>query len=79
MSSNDRRRLLTLVAIVVIGAVAFCVFHAHDDGLDPCAQALAVGSVVFVMSLLPFGRFVAASVRVFSLPALELGSPPPRG
>lgn len=79
MRSSDRHRLLTLVAIVVIAIAAFCLVHAHDDGLDVCGQALALGSMALGMLLPPLARSVPAPQPVLRLPALELIPPPPRG
>lgn len=82
MRSSDRHRFLALVAIVAIVVIAgavFCLLHAHEDGLELCAQVLALGSMTVGMLLLPLARSRPTPEPALGLTALELISPPPRG
>lgn len=78
MERDERRRLMILVAILVIAAGTLCLYHAHAGHVDLCAQALAVGAVALIAAVLPGRRFVAVLTPFLPFRAPELTSPPPR-
>jgi hypothetical protein len=78
MERHERRRFMMLLAILVIAAVALCLYHAHADHVDLCAQALAIGVVALIAAALPGRRFVPALTPFLPFRAPELTPPPPR-
>lgn len=78
MDRHARRRLMMLVAIVVIAAGTLCLYHAHADHVDLCAQILAIGAVALIASALPGRRFIPGFTPLVPFRAPELISPPPR-
>lgn len=71
--------LMMLIASVVIAATALCLLHAHGDGFEFCAPAVAVASVAVLAALLPGSRCLPVLVTAFPIAVLDRTSPPPRG
>lgn len=78
MGRHERYRLMMLVAILVIAAGAVCLYHAHADHVDLCAQALAIGAVALIAAAPPGRRSVPVLTPFLPFRAPELTSPPPR-
>lgn len=79
MGGHRRHRILMmLVAAVVIAASALCLLHAHADGLEFCAPAVAVAGLPVLGALLPGARFLPVLVTAFPIAVLDPTSPPPR-
>lgn len=79
MGWHDRRCLMMLVMVLVIAGGILCLLHAHDDGLDVCAQALAFAGVALLAAAQPGQRLVPVLALALPFRVPELTSPPPRG
>lgn len=80
MGGHRRQRvLMILVASVVVAATALCLLHAHGDGLEFCAPAVAGAGVAVLGAFLPGSRFLPLLVTVLPIAVLDPTSPPPRG